>query len=243
MKARLLTGYRTRRGFSLIELLVVIAIIAILAAILFPVFNLVRENARQATCTQNLVDITRAMKMYKDDWGVYPDVLYGAAFAGGPLEKRLGIAKYVDNDEHFTCPNSAPQAKKNQTLSACMDPRSPGNPAVDSLGRPFTVPEFDSYTCQRLPNTSIASPRILNYSLRWSVTANALTDSPRQLFRKDPPGDTVVTWCMYHTGIDAAGVPKTGTKAIVALIGGQVKKVDSRKMLWTAVPPPWQVVP
>ncbi|MCS7066774.1 MAG: prepilin-type N-terminal cleavage/methylation domain-containing protein, partial [Fimbriimonadales bacterium] len=56
-----------RRGFTLIELLVVIAIIAILAAILFPVFAHVREKARQSTCTSNLGQIAKAFLMYAND--------------------------------------------------------------------------------------------------------------------------------------------------------------------------------
>jgi prepilin-type N-terminal cleavage/methylation domain-containing protein len=55
-------------GFTLIELLVVIAIIAILAAILFPVFAQAREKARQSSCTSNLKQISNATMMYLQDY-------------------------------------------------------------------------------------------------------------------------------------------------------------------------------
>lgn len=56
-------------GFTLIELLVVIAIIAILAAILFPIFLSAKESARTASCGTNLQNISRALMMYRDDHG------------------------------------------------------------------------------------------------------------------------------------------------------------------------------
>jgi prepilin-type N-terminal cleavage/methylation domain-containing protein/prepilin-type processing-associated H-X9-DG protein len=59
---------RSKRGFTLIELLVVIAIIAILAAILFPVFARARESARQTSCASNLNQIGKAFAMYYEDW-------------------------------------------------------------------------------------------------------------------------------------------------------------------------------
>ena len=57
-----------RKGFTLIELLVVIAIIAILAAILFPVFAKAREKARQTSCLSNLKQITLGNQMYAQDY-------------------------------------------------------------------------------------------------------------------------------------------------------------------------------
>src|SRR6478672_9290490 len=74
-------------GFTLIELLVVIAIIAILAAILFPVFARARESARRATCLSNLKQLGTSFQMYAQDWEeTYPSGLVlavpGPAAAG-----------------------------------------------------------------------------------------------------------------------------------------------------------------
>ncbi|MDD3926556.1 MAG: DUF1559 domain-containing protein [bacterium] len=73
------------QGFTLIELLVVIAIIALLAAILFPVFGKARENARKTTCMSNLKQIGVALWMYAQDEGegaVFPPAYNSAGVAG-----------------------------------------------------------------------------------------------------------------------------------------------------------------
>src|SRR5438045_3709147 len=74
---------KRKAGFTLIELLVVIAIIAILAAILFPVFAQAREQARMSTCLSNFKQIGLGMTMYAQDWdGTYPMNRIGQ-FQGG----------------------------------------------------------------------------------------------------------------------------------------------------------------
>ena len=69
-----------RRGFTLIELLTVIAIIAVLAALLFPVFNRAREQARMTACMANMHDIQLAVGQYfQDNSDNYPPLLFGYA--------------------------------------------------------------------------------------------------------------------------------------------------------------------
>ncbi len=100
----------TRRGaFTLIELLVVIAIIAILAAILFPVFARAREKARQASCQSNLKQIALAFKMYITDYDQrYPKAWWqGCTVVGGGADTnwRDVIYPYIMNSQLYECPS------------------------------------------------------------------------------------------------------------------------------------------
>jgi len=99
---------RACNGFTLIELLVVIAIIAILAAILFPVFAKAREKARQSSCLSNLRQYGTALNMYIQD---YDEKLPMNSFLAGTCVATFywSVAPYVKNLEINRCP-SQPQA-------------------------------------------------------------------------------------------------------------------------------------
>ncbi|MFA6666695.1 MAG: DUF1559 domain-containing protein [Armatimonadota bacterium] len=107
-------------GFTLIELLVVIAIIAILAAILFPVFAQAREKARQTTCQSNLKQLGMTVTMYSQDWeGYIPacvastsgitwiTIIAGCLEPGAQWDRSSGWVKGSQSTRSiFKCPSS-----------------------------------------------------------------------------------------------------------------------------------------
>ncbi len=96
-----------RKGFTLIELLVVIAIIAILAAILFPVFARAREKARQASCTSNLKQLMLGQLMYAQDYD--EKFIYWTTGIGDAHPESnawwAAIYPYVKNVDVYYCPS------------------------------------------------------------------------------------------------------------------------------------------
>ena len=124
-----------RRGFTLIELLVVIAIIAILAAILFPVFARAREKARQTSCLSNLKQIGLGLMMYAQDYDERLPATYQwvSPPAAWPLISwRTMTYPYVKNAQLFVCPSDAAPG---------ADPGDSGTlPAVSYQANPWVMP-------------------------------------------------------------------------------------------------------
>jgi prepilin-type N-terminal cleavage/methylation domain-containing protein/prepilin-type processing-associated H-X9-DG protein len=124
-----------KKGFTLIELLVVIAIIAILAAILFPVFAKAREKARQTACLSNMKQCGIALSAYTTDWdGVLPLACYFDVSRHGNwsgLTWADFISPYVSGGkigrfgvDYMRCPSEPPRTDQN-------DPPDPGESPLD----------------------------------------------------------------------------------------------------------------
>src|SRR4051794_18856382 len=96
---------RVAGGFTLIELLVVIAIIAILAAILFPVFAQARAKARQTACLSNMKQIGTGISMYTQD---YDEMIVPSQNGSGAtlVSWPSMIQPYIKSAEVFVCPDA-----------------------------------------------------------------------------------------------------------------------------------------
>jgi prepilin-type N-terminal cleavage/methylation domain-containing protein/prepilin-type processing-associated H-X9-DG protein len=151
-----------RRGFTLIELLVVIAIIAILAAILFPVFAKAREKARQTSCLSNIKQLALAALMYTQDYdetllrannvvpvGSYmlPDGVTPSTT--GNLLWTYQVLPYCKNVQMFNCPSSTfrwPPSTYTQNSCYGFNDKTLGGVALGSIISPAATIMFDDCT-------------------------------------------------------------------------------------------------
>lgn len=235
---------RRMRAFSLIEVLTVIGIIALLTAILFPVFSRAREQARQTTCMSNMHDIYVGVSLYRQDYEAYPPLLLGVPEnpdgslwvpGGGQPVTASNIQggylypAYVKSIEKFHCPNN-PVVDQTAVVNASFPanagfsgPATFGTHGIDA-GDP-TLPiayyAYDSYDLTVSLNN--VSAYEVTYSRDWTNAEghglDTRQDSPNQLKYPNPPLDqTVLTWCNWHVRSGSELCP-------VILASGTARKV------------------
>jgi prepilin-type N-terminal cleavage/methylation domain-containing protein/prepilin-type processing-associated H-X9-DG protein len=115
------TFKQVRKAFTLIELLVVIAIIAILAAILFPVFGRARENARRSSCQSNLKQIGLGMIQYAQDYDERMVPARNGAVVGNTPWHHL-LQPYIKSVQLFKCPSNTSTDNVQNTGGAAPNP-------------------------------------------------------------------------------------------------------------------------
>jgi len=129
-------------GFTLIELLVVIAIIAILAAILFPVFARAREKARQSSCLSNVKQIGLGLMMYVQDYDEkFPTLYYYTTGTPSRIDYVQAIHPYINNMQIWNCPSAAVETPTTnysslQSRSYGYNKNFSGYPKLASIKRP-----------------------------------------------------------------------------------------------------------
>jgi prepilin-type N-terminal cleavage/methylation domain-containing protein/prepilin-type processing-associated H-X9-DG protein len=232
---------RRSRGFTLIELLVVIAIIAILAAILFPVFAQARDKARQATCLSNIKQLSLGVTMYAQD---YDEMLLPRATSlscgGGAMYNRYVcdptryvlnwwdiVLPYTKNNGVYYCPSAAPFS------SSQLQPHGITNVSIGyNMSVYYVQPNYSLVTRVAVsaqntyfPGVTMAQvTRPANTILLgeaghvWSPSATA-----RPFNSKDNPSPILATQPTAESGSEWGPEPRHGEGANMGFVDGHAK--------------------
>jgi prepilin-type N-terminal cleavage/methylation domain-containing protein/prepilin-type processing-associated H-X9-DG protein len=221
----------TRKGFTLIELLVVIAIIAILAAILFPVFAKAREKARQISCASNEKQLGLSFVQYTQDndeqfpCGVNyqgsnpPYYLLGAGWAGA-------VGPYVKSNALYKCPDDPTNGGGNSAISYAFN-KNLGSPGGTSPGRSLaamTAPASTVELCE--VQGVVAYPALTdegtgagNYWISPVVNGLDNNSSRNDMISNDGGGPTQAGHIKYATGVMGGIAPNNLTQDYTAQTG------------------------
>ena len=228
------SSHPSKKAFTLIELLVVIAIIAILAAILFPVFGRARENARRSSCQSNLKQIGLGLLQYSQDYDermidAWRGPSNGASDATSQYKWMDALQPYVKSEQIFNCPS--------MTFSAPNGPyrfrngQNYGSYAINATywGGPdaYTEPTYASLAAIVTPATTIlATDGNGHFECTWQNPAGNPTisdTSPRTLGQcvERHLDTTNVLWCDGHVKAsklqNIAATKTVGTDQVMTL--------------------------
>ncbi|MEN6305862.1 MAG: type II secretion system protein [Armatimonadia bacterium] len=250
MSSQLMKPLRNaKKGFTLVELLVVIGIIAILMAILFPVFQTVREKARQAKCQANLHQIAVALKEFRADHGHYPPAPYWDSvnnkYAGGISDL---YPDYIKEKDLFLCPDDrqidgVEKQAKDRIYSSyngwVADPGTSWDFETVDATRPdtdatvngpkrtynyyaFSEEGWDAFNDTDWPyvKPTLTLPAWLrNEKLRWRHYP--------ALWNRSAPDNTIIVHCVHHRSHFKKDTDKMDA---IVTIGGSAKMVNVSQM-------------
>ena len=245
-----------RSGFTLVELLVVISIIVILMAILYPVFQHVRENARETQCQANLHQLAVAIKLYRTDSGLYPP----APFYNTTIKRYQGgfsalFPDYVQDKNQLICPDdrqidgmeaaakdrvyssyngfvSAPDPADETTWAFKSDTFHPADNASGTMTGPTRYYNYYGYTQEGTDAYYFNSPSdnnvpYLTTAPSWLTNDGLHLRNYPRLFNRDAPDNTYVAHCACHR----QHYSKTSDEIdIYVNLGGAAKRVNVKYM-------------
>ena len=159
---------KSRKGFTLIELLVVIAIIAILAAILFPIYRKAREQARRSTCQSNMVQIGKAIKSYLgDNDDTFPTNCDILNTANPP--QSIGLKNPMEklSDPPFPAPASG--GRRWNSRGNWVEGLQPYLEKLEDMRSGETLVKCPSGSDTRFPSAATYVYATVTYSLNWYI--------------------------------------------------------------------------
>ncbi len=219
-----------KKAFTLIELLIVMAIISLLAAILFPVFGRVRENARRASCQSNLRQISLGLMQYSQDY----DELNGLYFMRTSVDNiawNQTLQPYVKSTQVFQCPSDV---NANSTATAYWV--TPGDPAYP---KPFHSSYIINSAVNSLNLAALQNPSqtvmMTDGGVVASTTAPYTTQTPKPLSWILSVPEYGPMSSSSNEDWAAPNARHLGT-SVVAFADGHVKAMHTEQWYYTATP-------